>query len=285
MKALARKAVERPVTFLMISLIVIGFGLFGLSNLRLNLYPDVSFPTITVYTTYEGVAPEDMETLITRPIEEAVGSISGVRRVRSLSSQGASVVKLNFNWGTDLYIAESDVRKELDFVRRRVPDDAEQPIVFSYDPNQEPIVVLTLTSSIRSPRELRTIAKQQLEQRLERIPGIASSETSGGYERQINIELSNEQIRSYGLSISTVANKLREENIQVPAGELIEGNTVYSLRTIGEFKNVDQIRNTVIAVRDGQTLLLEDIAKVEDGVAQPIGKVHIDGEDGVILNI
>ncbi|NGP77331.1 efflux RND transporter permease subunit [Balneolaceae bacterium YR4-1] len=285
MKALARKAVERPVTFLMISLIVIGFGLFGLSNLRLNLYPDVSFPTITVYTTYEGVAPEDMETLITRPIEEAVGSISGVRRVRSLSSQGASVVKLNFNWGTDLYIAESDVRKELDFVRRRVPDDAEQPIVFSYDPNQEPIVVLTLTSSIRSPRELRTIAKQQLEQRLERIPGIASSETSGGYERQINIELSNDQIRSYGLSISTVANKLREENIQVPAGELIEGNTVYSLRTIGEFKNVDQIRNTIIAVRDGQTLLLEDVAKVEDGVAQPIGNVHVDGEDGVILNI
>ncbi|HKL19058.1 MAG TPA: efflux RND transporter permease subunit [Halalkalibaculum sp.] len=285
MKALARKAVERPVTFFMISLIVIGFGLFGLSNLRLNLYPDVSFPTITVYTTYEGVAPEDMETLITRPIEEAVGSISGVRRVRSLSSQGASVVKLNFNWGTDLYIAESDVRKELDFVRRRVPDDAEQPIVFSYDPNQEPIVVLTLTSSIRSPRELRTIAKQQLEQRLERIPGIASSETSGGYERQINIELSNEQVRSYGLSISTVANKLREENIQVPAGELIEGNTVYSLRTIGEFKNVDQIRNTIIAVRDGQTLLLEDIAKVEDGVAQPIGNVHVDGEDGVILNV
>lgn len=285
MKALARKAVERPVTFLMISLIVIGFGLFGLSNLRLNLYPDVSFPTITVYTTYEGVAPEDMETLITRPIEEAVGSISGVRRVRSLSSQGASVVKLNFNWGTDLYIAESDVRKELDFVRRRVPDDAEQPIVFSYDPNQEPIVVLTLTSSIRSPRELRTIAKQQLEQRLERIPGIASAETSGGYERQINIEISNEQIRSYGLSISAVANKLRQENIQVPAGELIEGNTIYSLRTIGEFQNVDQIRNTIIAVRDGKPLLLRDIAKVEDGVAQPIGNVHIDGKDGVILNV
>lgn len=285
MKALARKAVERPVTFFMMSLIVIGFGLFGLSNLRLNLYPDVSFPTITVYTTYEGVAPEDMETLITRPIEEAVGSISGVRRVRSLSSQGASVVKLNFNWGTDLYIAESDVRKELDFVRRRVPDNAEQPIVFSYDPNQEPIVVLTLTSSIRSPRELRTIAKQQLEQRLERIPGIASSETSGGYERQINIEISNEQIRAYGLSISTVANKLRQENIQVPAGELIEGNTIYSLRTIGEFKNVDQIRSTIIAVRDGQPLLLEDIATVEDGVAQPIGNVHVDGEDGVILNV
>lgn len=285
MKVIAKKAVERPVTFFMLSLIVIGFGLFGLSKLRLDLYPDVSFPTVTVYTTYEGVAPEDMETLITRPIEEAVGSISGVRRVRSLSSQGASVVKLNFNWGTDLYIAESDVRKELDFVRRQVPQDAEQPIVFSYDPNQEPIVVLTLTSNTRSPRELRTISKQQLEQRLERIPGIASSETSGGYERQINIEISNRQIRAYGLSIATIANKLQQENIQVPAGQLTEGRTIYSLRIIGEFKNVDQIRNTIIAVREGQTILLKYVANVEDGVARPIGNVHIDGDQGVIVNV
>src|SRR5699024_1431231 len=285
MKTLVRKAVERPVTFFMISLIVIGFGIFGLSNLRLNLYPDVSFPTITVYTTYEGVAPQDIETLITRPIEEAVGSISGVQRVRSISNQGASVVKLNFDWGTNLYTAESDVRKELDFVRRSIPDDAEQPIVFSYDPNQEPIIVLALTSNIKSPRELRTIAKQELEQQLERIPGVASSETAGGYERQINIDISNEQMRSYNLSIDAIASKLRQENIQVPAGELIEGRTIYSLRTIGEFKNVDQIRNTIIAVRDGEPLILEDVATVEDGIAQPIGNVHVDGSDGVIINI
>jgi len=285
MKALAKKAVERPVTFFMISLIVIGFGFFGLSNLRLNLYPDVSFPTITVYTTYEGVAPGDMETLITRRIEEQVGSISGVREVRSSSKQGASVVKLKFNWGTNLYIAESDVRKELDFVRRQIPDDAEQPIVFSYDPNQEPIMVLTLTSDIRSPREIRTLAKQDLEQRLERIPGVASSETAGGYERQINIDISNEQMRSYNISISTIANKLQQENIQIPAGELVEGRTIYSLRTIGEFKNVDQIRNTIIAVRDGEPVELEDVADVQDGIAQPIGNVHVDKQEGVIINI
>lgn len=285
MKFLAKKAVERPVTFLMLSLIIIGFGLFGLSNLRLNLYPDVSFPTITVYTTYEGVAPEDMETLITRPIEEAVGSISGVQRVRSQSSQGSSVVKLNFDWGTDLYNAESDVRKELDFVRRQIPDDAEQPIVFSYDPNQEPIVVLTLTSDIKSPRELRTIAEQQIEQQVERIPGIASGETSGGYERQINIEIRNEQMRAHGLSIDDISNTLDQENIQIPAGELIEGQTIYSLRTIGEFQNVDQIRDVIVSENDGQTIRLDDVAHVEDGIAQPLGNVHIDGEDGVVINV
>ncbi|MDZ7692791.1 MAG: efflux RND transporter permease subunit [Balneolaceae bacterium] len=231
------------------------------------------------------MAPQDIETLITRPIEEQVGSISGVRRVRSISNQGASVVKLNFDWGTDLYVAESDVRKELDFVRRTIPDDAEQPIVFSYDPNQEPIIVLTLTSNIRSPRELRTVAKQQLEQRLERISGVASSETSGGYERQINIDVSNEQMRAYNLDISNIAGKLQQENIQVPAGELVEGRTIYSLRTIGEFENVEQIRNMVVAVRDGNPLKLEDVARVEDGVAQPIGNVHVGQEDGVIINV
>jgi HAE1 family hydrophobic/amphiphilic exporter-1 len=285
MKALARKAVERPVTFFMTSLIVIGFGLFGLSNLRLNLYPDVSFPTITVYTSYEGVAPGDIETLITRPIEEQVGSISGVQQVRSISNQGSSVIKLDFDWGTDLYVAESDVRKELDFVRRTIPDDAEQPIVYSYDPNQEPIIVLTLTSDIRSPRELRTVAKQRIEQQLERISGVASSETSGGYERQINIDISNEQMRAYNLSISNIANKLQQENIQVPAGELVEGRTIYSLRTLGEFENVDQIRDMIVAVRDGEPLKLKDVATVEDGVAQPIGNVHVDEKKGVILNI
>ena len=154
MKNLSKTAVERPVTFLMISLILIGFGVFGLSNLRLNLYPDVSFPTITIFTTYEGVAPEDMETLISRPVEETVGSVSGVQRVRSLSSQGASVVRLNFDWGTDLFVAETEVRKRLDQIRRSLPEDAEQPIVFTYDPNDEPIVVLTITSDVRSRARL-----------------------------------------------------------------------------------------------------------------------------------
>ncbi|MDR9419131.1 efflux RND transporter permease subunit [Gracilimonas sp.] len=285
MGSLSKLAVDRPITFLMSTLILLGFGLYGLQNLRLNLYPDVSFPTITVYTSYEGVAPEDIETLVTRPIEESVGSISGIRRVRSLSSQGASVVKLNFEWGTDLYQAENDVRKELGFVERSIPDDAETPLVFSYDPNQEPIVVLTVTSNARSSRELRTYSKQVLEQRIERINGIASAETSGGLERQINVRIDNERMRLYDLSISEIAQKLQQENIQIPAGQLVEGNTNYSLRTIGEFQNVDQIRNTIITVREGQPLLLKDVADVDDGIQQPIGNVRVNGEDGIVVNV
>ena len=285
MKNLSKIAVDRPVTALMVSLILIGFGLFGLTDLRLNLYPDVSFPTITVYSTYEGVAPEDMETLITRPIEESVGSISGIERVRSNSSQGASVVRLNFNWGTDLFFAETEVRKRLDQIRRSLPQDAEQPVVFSYDPNDEPIVVLTLTSDTRSPRELRTLSTQQLEQRLERIPGVASAATAGGLSRQINVQLSNAQMRMFDVDIADVANRLRQENVQVPAGELSEGETSYSLRTIGEFKNVEEIRNSIAAVKDGNPVYLSDIATVEDGIAQPIGNVRVQGNDGVIINV
>ena len=285
MKNLSRLAVKRPVTFLMASLILIGFGIFGLLNLRLNLYPDVSFPTVTVYTTYEGVAPEDMETLITRPIEEAVGSVSGIERVRSLSSQGASVVRLNFSWGTDLFYAETEVRKRLDMIRRSLPQDADQPIVFSYDPNDEPVVVLTLTSSTRSPRELRTISTQQLEQRIERVSGVASAATAGGYDRQINIRIRNADMRAYNLSIADIAGTLRQENIQVPAGQLEEGETTYSLRTVGDFRNIDQIRGTIVGNYDGNPVYLRDVARVEDGIAQPIGNVRVQGNDGVVINI
>jgi hydrophobic/amphiphilic exporter-1 (mainly G- bacteria), HAE1 family len=285
MKNLSKLAVDRPVTFLMTSLILIGFGIFGLMNLRLNLYPDVSFPTITVYTTYEGVAPEDMETIVTRPIEEAVGSVSGIQRVRSLSSQGASVVRLNFEWGVDLFYAETEVRKQLDMIRRSLPDDAEQPIVFAYDPNDEPVVVLTLTSDVRSPRELRTISTQQLEQRIERINGVASAATAGGYDRQVNIRLSSAQMRAYNLDIGDVAGRLNQENIQVPAGELEEGETTYSLRTVGDFRNIDQIRNTIVASPEGNPIYLRDIASVDDGIAQPIGNVRVQGNDGVIINV
>lgn len=285
MKKLPKLAVDRPITFIMVAIIVIGFGLFGLSRLSLNLYPDVSFPTVTVYTTYEGVAPEDIETLITRPLEELVGSVSGLRQMRSLSSQGSSVIKLYFNWGTDLFIAQNDVRKQIDFARRLIPDDADQPIIFAYDPNQEPVMVLTLRSNTRSPVELRTLATQQIEQRLERIPGIASAETSGGLERQVNIWLRTDQMLAYNLDIASIANRLRQENVQVPAGEIIEGRMIYSLRTIGEFKNIDEIRDAIVAVRDGEPVRLRDITEVEDGVAQPIGNVHVQGEDGVIINL
>ena len=286
MKNLPKIAVNRPITFMMISIILIGFGLYGLNNLRLNLYPDVSFPTITVYSTYDGVAPEDIEALITRQIEEQVGSISGVRRVRSLSSQGASVVKLNFNWGTDLFVAETEVRKRLDMIRRGLPDDVDQPIVFSYDPNDEPVLVLALTSNTRSPRELRTLATRQIEQRIERIEGIASAETAGGFDRQINVRLSNAQMRTFNLDVADISNRLRQENVQVPAGQLTEGETVFSLRTIGDFRNIEQIRNSIVSVTDdGSPVYLRDVAWVEDGIAQPIGNVRVQGNDGVIMNI
>ncbi|MEX1121841.1 MAG: efflux RND transporter permease subunit, partial [Balneolales bacterium] len=263
MKKLPALAVKRPVTFIMISLIMIGFGIYGLNQLRLNLYPDVSFPTITVYTTYDGVAPEDMETLITRPLEESVGTVSGLSRVRSLSNQGASVVKLYFKWGTDLFIAESDVRKQVDFARRAIPRDADSPIIFSYDPNQEPVMMLTLSSDTRSSRDLRTIAVEQLEQRLERIQGIASASTSGGLERQINVTLRNESILAHNLEISSIANTLSSENVQVPAGELVDGRQVYSLRTIGEFKSAQEIRDAVISLEDNRSVALGDLADVE----------------------
>lgn len=285
MRKLSELAVRRPVTFIMLSLILIGFGLYGLTQLRLDLYPDVSFPTITIYTTYDGVAPEDMESLVARPIEESVGTVSGLRNVESLSSQGATVHKLNFEWGTDLFVAENEVRRQIDFVRQTLPEDADSPIIFSYDPNQEPVVVLALSSDQRSPRELRTIATEQLEQRIERLGGIASATTAGGLDREINIFLHNEDLLNYDIDMETISSVLQQENVQIPAGDLQEGNMTYSLRTIGEFRDVEEISNAIVDVKDGQPIMLRDIADIRDGVAQPIGNVHVGGQEGLIINV
>ena len=285
MRKLSALAVHRPVTFIMLSLILIGFGLYGLTQLRLDLYPDVSFPTITIYTTYDGVAPEDMESLVARPIEESVGTVSGLRSVESLSSQGAAVHKLNFEWGTDLFVAENEVRRQIDFVRQTLPDESDSPIIFSYDPNQEPVVVLALSSEQRSPRELRTLATEQLEQRIERLGGIASATTAGGLEREININLRNEDLLNYDIDLATISSVLQQENVQVPAGQLQEGNMNYSLRTIGEFRDVEELSTAIVDMKEGRPILLRDIADIEDGVAQPIGNVHVRGQEGLIINV
>ena len=285
MAGLPKFSVSRPVTAMMVALIVVGFGLFGLTKLRLNLYPDVSFPTITVYTVYEGVAPGDMETLVTRPIEEQVGSVSGVLKMRSLSSQGASVVKLYFDWSTNLFEAQIEVRKQLDLIRNGLPRDVEQPIVFNYDPNQEPVVVLALKSNSISTRELRTFATQRLEPLIERVPGVASSATVGGLDRQITVRARPAALQQYGITLGELAGTIRSENVQVPAGEMIEGSLIFSLRALGEFKTVEQIKNTVVAVREGNPIRLSDVTEVLDDVAQPVGGVRIDGEQGLIVNI
>jgi HAE1 family hydrophobic/amphiphilic exporter-1 len=168
-------AIKRGVTFAMIYLIAVGFGFFSLSRLNLDLYPKLEFPILAIITQYSGVGPFDIETVLSRPLEETVASVENVKKVTSTSTQGLSLVMLEFDWGTDMNQAEIDVRNNLEFIRDVLPNDISQPMVFAFDPSTQPILYLAVASDIHGQAELRRISEEDIEPRIERIPGVASA--------------------------------------------------------------------------------------------------------------
>jgi HAE1 family hydrophobic/amphiphilic exporter-1 len=180
-------SIKRGVTFFMIYLIAVGFGLFSLARLNIDLYPKLEFPILAVISQYTGVGPFDIETVVTRPIEEAVAPVQNVKKITSTSTQGLSLVMLEFDWGTDMDQAEIDVRNNLEFIKDLLPDDVSKPMVFAFDPSAQPILYLAVESELHGQAELRRISELDIEPRLERIPGVASAFTMGGMRREIKI--------------------------------------------------------------------------------------------------
>jgi hydrophobic/amphiphilic exporter-1 (mainly G- bacteria), HAE1 family len=280
---LSRLAVNKAVAFSMTFLIIIGFGIFSFTQLRTALFPDIKFPVVVVLTQYTGVAPEDMETLVSRPIEEAVGSVENVTRISSRSSLGNSAVVIEFDWGTDMDMAEFNVRKNLDFVRGFLPDDADEPITFTFDPSLQPIMILGLTSGELSQTELRRISEERIEPRLERIAGVATANTVGGVNRQILIDIDPHALQAKGLSVSDIIAAIRMENVQFPGGFVTQDDREFTIRTLGMYQTVEQIRNTVIAYLNGTPVYLRHVADVRDWFEEPRGIVRTDRDLAVLL--
>ncbi|MCF7840997.1 MAG: efflux RND transporter permease subunit, partial [Candidatus Marinimicrobia bacterium] len=228
---LSQVSIRRGVTFAMIYLIAVGFGIFGLLQLRLDLYPDIQFPLIGAITQYEGVGPEDIETLVTRPIEEAVVSVEGVKRVTSQSMSGSSIIFIEFDWGTDMDVAEQNVRKQIDLIRDYFPDEVSQPLTFAFNPSMQPIVFMSATADQLGEAELRKLLLEQAEPRLERLPGVASITTVGGLEREIQVSLNPYQLAANGITVEQIQNALTFSNLEVPGGMLEEGTREFSVKT------------------------------------------------------
>ncbi len=263
---LSKISIQRGVTFTMIYLIAVGFGIFGLFQLRLDLYPDIQFPLIGIITQYEGVGPEDIENLVTRPIEGTVVSVEGIKRVTSQSMSGTSIVYVEFNWGTDMDVAEQNIRKRIDLVRDRFPDDVTQPLTFAFNPSMQPIVFMSVTSNELGEAELRNLLTEQVEPRLERLPGVASISTVGGLEREIEVDLNPYELAANRISIDQIQNALRFNNLEVPGGLLEEGAKEFAVKTNATYDNMDQIRNTVVSYsKTGEPVYLKNVATVTDG--------------------
>ncbi|MFA4907761.1 MAG: efflux RND transporter permease subunit, partial [archaeon] len=282
---ITKLAINRGVTFGMLFIIAIGFGIFGLSSLKIDLYPNITLPIIAVFSEYPGVGPEDIENSLTRPLEKAIISTKNIKKLTSRSYSGISLLILEFDWGTDMNQAEIDVRKNIDLVRDYLPTEAGDPVTFAFDPSMQPIQFIALSSDQLGPAELRTLTSEQIEPRLERIVGVASAGTAGGMERQIRVMVDPQKLASQGISISQVLQTLRTENLQIPGGIINDEFKEYTVRTYGEYTSVEQIENTVIGSKNGSPIYLKNVARVVDGFKDQTQVVRNNAKPALVMYI
>lgn len=281
-------SVRRGVTFGMAYLIILGFGLFSLSRLDLDLYPDITFPAVVIITGYTGANPQDVETLITRPIEGAVSSVKGIEEVNSDSKQGASLITLNFDWGQDMEQAETDVRRNLDMIKGFLPQDADEPIVFAFDISMQPIVMMMVTGPYPLD-ELRRLADDEIAPRLERLDGIAMAKAAGGLERQIKVTLDPGRVQAYNLDVNRVVAAVYSENRQEPGGYVEQGPLEFAVQVDGKYQTVAEIGDIVVGSKIGlggvEMIRLRDVARIEDGFKESRRVMKIDGEPSVWMMV
>jgi len=277
-------SVHRPVLTIMVSLIVIIAGVVSLSRLSIDLMPDITYPTLSISTEYENASPEEVEELITTTVEEAMSAVPGVEEVTSVSAEGRSSVRVTFSWGTDLNAAADDIRDRLDRVIPRLPDDAERPRLRKFDLASFPILILGVSSRL-DPILTRQIIDNQVKNRIERIPGVASLNIRGGLDREIHVNLNSEKMKALGLPVDQILKRLKEANINLPAGTIEQGQLDVTIRTPGVFSSLDELKNTVVATRDGVPIQLNEIASVEDAWEKISRIVRVNGQPGVRLSV
>ncbi|MBL7082995.1 MAG: efflux RND transporter permease subunit, partial [Candidatus Aminicenantes bacterium] len=277
-------SVYHPIFTVMIFLIVIILGLVSFTRLPIDLMPDITYPTLSLSTSYGNASPEEMEEIITRPIEEALAAVPGVEEISSTSSEGSSRVRVSFAWGTDLEEASNDIRDRLDRIIRSLPEDLERPRLRKFDPASFPILIMGASSDLDSI-QTRRIIDDQIKYRIERVPGVASLDVWGGLEREIHVNLEPDKIKALGLPLDLILNKIRSENVDVPAGTIERGNYEVLIRTPGVYTNLDEIRNTVVAIRDGVSIQVKEIATVEDSWQKVRRIVRVNGKQGIRLSI
>lgn len=276
-------AINRPVTVTMLVLMVIVLGVVSLSGLNLDLFPDISLPTAVVITNYEGAGPQEIETMITRPLEQAMGTVDNFKKVSSTSSKGQSMVMVEFTQGTNMDYAALQMREKVDMVRGAWPDDVSDPMIFQYDMSMFPIIQLGMSYG-DDLSGLKTMAEEKVQKRLERIKGVAAVDIEGGQEEEVKIDIMPEKLQGYGITLTQLGQVLRGENLNLPGGQLKEGKYQYTIRTTGEFTSIEEIRNLPISTSKG-VIHLSDIAQVKQGYKDVTTSVFMNEKPCVMLAI
>jgi HAE1 family hydrophobic/amphiphilic exporter-1 len=285
-------AIRRRVTIAMATVAICLLGAISLSRLKVNLLPDLSYPTLTIRTELPGAAPLEVENLLTRPIEEAAGVIRNVRTVRSISRSGQSDVVLEFLWGTDMDFAGIEVRERLDLLQ--LPLEATRPLLLRFDPSTEPVMRLALVDTAKKSangtsetrlKYLRRFADDRLKPEIESIEGSAAVKVSGGFEDEIHIYVDQQRLAQLGLSIQHVAQRIGAENVNLSGGRLEQGTQRFLVRTVNEFETLDDMANAVIATVGGQPVYLKDVARLDRGYKDRTAVTRLNGRECIELAV
>ena len=277
--------VRRPIMTTVIFLIVVIIGLFSLTRLPIDLMPEITMPTVTVVTTYDNAGPLEVEELVTRPIESALSALQGIEEITSTSMEGRSTVRVTFPWGTDQEAAINDMRDRLDRILGRLPDEVARPMIRKFDVSAMPILTLGVMGGDKDLAMIQQLLEDQVQYRLERVPGVATVDIRGGRKRQIQVALRAASMEAYGLSTDMVVAALRRENRNIPAGSVTAGNREVMVRTLAEYSNVNDVNSTVITVRNGVPVRISDVADVFDGLEELNSLERINGQPGIRLSI
>lgn len=280
-------SVKHRVTMTMFYTLVIAFGIFSFFRLQLDLYPDMEIPYILVMTTYVGASPADIETLVSRPIEETVVSVTGVKKRHVEFERERRHRHARIDWGYDMDQAEIDTRNKLDLVKGKLPDDADAPIVIAMDPSMQPIVMFNIVADLPIS-ELRQIAKDRLKPKLERVEGISSVEVGGGEERQIHIRLDPKKLEAYRIAPTTIVQMIAAENKQSVGGYIEASGMDLSIQSSGKYKTVEEIGEILLSAGRSDTgemipIRLRDVAEIDDTVAESRRYVETNGKSSIML--
>ncbi|MCC6253566.1 MAG: efflux RND transporter permease subunit, partial [Ignavibacteriaceae bacterium] len=307
-------SIKRPVTIAMFYIAVALIGIYAFSKIGVDLLPNINIPHLLVQTTYQNASPEEIEKLVTEPLESASRTVTGVKNITSVSKEGISVISINFTWGTDMNFALLSLREKLDNTRFILPREAGRPTIIRVDPSATPIMTLSLSprpspkgrgveqapankiqfvsessakADIRKLIDLKEAARVIFKRRLEQIDGVAQAVITGGLEREILVEIDLQKLSAYNLTFSGIASALRTSNVNLPAGSIMKGLFRYSLRTIGEFRSTDEIGKTIIKRNsDGSVIYLNNIANLKESFKEREGLTRFNGSEtvGLLIN-
>lgn len=273
-------AVKKPISTILIFVGVFVFGLYSVSSLSIDMYPEMDMPTITVMTTYEGANAADIETNISRVLEDNLNTVDDLDKITSKSSDNISMVTLEFEWGSDLDVASNDIRDVIGRVQKLLPDEAETPMIFKFSSSMIPVVMLYATANESYPA-LYKLLDDKLVNTLNRVNGVGAVSMMGQPEREIQVNIDPRKLDAYGISIEQIGQLIGAENLDTPAGTIDIGGQTLSVRAKGEFENSDQLRDIVVANRDGRQVYLPEVATIIDTLKKVTLDERINGDLGV----